>query len=88
MATLTPQENDTGDWKQYPGSSDFSGIAQNLCDNALYLYVTATGQTPAEAEGVVLKAGVGEYIPVIIDSTETLHFKPLLPGKKVTMRLG
>lgn len=87
MATLQKDTNKTPDWKLYPNSSDFSGMAQNECDNAIYLYVVAKGGTPAEDDGIILEGGVGNSIPVTIPDTEELHYKPVNKGP-VTMRLG
>ncbi len=87
MATLEIETNETGDWKLYPNSSDFAGVAQNCCDRPIYLYVVATGGTPAEDKGIILKGGVGEYLPVSIAEGEELQFKPVAKGP-VSMRLG
>ncbi|EKC5520950.1 hypothetical protein OP256_001314 [Vibrio parahaemolyticus] len=87
MATLPIETNETEDWKLYPGSSNFSGLVQNFCDYPIYLYVTATGGTPSDDDGILLKGGVGESLPVSIPETEELHYKPVAKGP-VKLRLG
>ncbi|EGQ8036385.1 TPA: hypothetical protein ACX3FZ_002462 [Vibrio parahaemolyticus] len=87
MSTLPMETNDTNDWKLYPNSSNFSGMVQNGCDYPIYLYVTASGVSPAEQNGVVLKGGIGESLPVSIPDTEELHFKPVTKGP-VKLRLA
>ncbi len=87
MSTLEINTNETSDWKLYPNSADFSGIAQNFCDRPIYLYVVATGEVPSEEKGILLKGGVGEYLPVSIAENEELQYKPVAKGP-VSMRLG
>ncbi|ENC6709559.1 hypothetical protein ABKY54_004165 [Vibrio harveyi] len=87
MTTLAKQTNKADTWKAYPSSSDFSGIVQNQCDAPVYLFVSTKGNVPTDASGIVLKAGIGEYLPVSISSAEELYFKPV-NASPVTVRLG
>lgn len=86
MATLPMQTNSTNDWKEFTGSSDFSGTACNVGQAPLYCFIAASGGSVSEKIGFPLTSF--EKFPVSIAAGESLYFKAMTEGMTAKILLG